>query len=98
MPVNRLLMATSTTPDLAAAASGWTKAAHYERVVAEAVSPELCQLWGIQPETSIAMVVTRAPGTDSGYLRLVRAEPRGVRKKMLENSRPVWVRTLCSRR
>ncbi len=88
MPVNRLLMATSTTPDLAAAASGWTKAAHYERVVAEAVSPELCQLWGIQPETSIAMVVTRAPGTDSGYLRLVRAEPRGVRKKMLETLGP----------
>src|SRR5215510_8204503 len=69
-----LLMVTATVPDLAAIAEAWRLGTDYEVVEQQPVPPELEIVWGTTPAAHPAAVVTRAPGSDRGLVRLVAGE------------------------
>lgn len=80
MPATSLLMVTASVPDLDSTASAWLDATEYEVVQRHDVGTDLESLWATAHGAHPAALVTRAPGTERGYIRLVGgAAPAGER-------------------
>ena len=67
-------MVTATVADLAGIAEAWRLGTDYEVVEQQHVPPELEIVWGTTPAAHPAAVLTRAPGSDRGLVRLVAGE------------------------
>jgi catechol 2,3-dioxygenase-like lactoylglutathione lyase family enzyme len=70
-----LLMVTATVPDLDAILPAWTSATEYEVVQRHDVRSGLESLWGTDASAHRSAAVTRAPGTERGFVRLVDGGP-----------------------
>lgn len=67
-------MVTVTVPDLEAAAEAWLRGTDYEVVERQQVPAELEAVWGTAPAAHPSAVLTRAPGSARGLVRLVAGE------------------------
>ena len=64
-------MVTATVPDLDAMLPAWTAATEYEVVDRHQVPGGLASLWGTKAGAHRSAAVTRAPGGERGFVRLV---------------------------
>lgn len=71
-----LMMVTATVPDLEATSEAWLLGTDYEVVERQQVSAELEMAWGTAPAAHPSAVLTRAPGSARGLVRLVAGEGR----------------------
>ena len=69
-------MVTATVPDLGGVAEAWRLGTDYEVVEQQHVPSELEIVWGTAPAAHPTAVLTRAPGSDRGLVRLVAGEGR----------------------
>jgi len=67
-------MVTATVPDLAGIAEAWRLGTDYEVVEWQHVPSELEIVWATAPAAHPSAVLTRAPGSDRGLVRLVAGE------------------------
>src|SRR5262249_62162145 len=67
-------MVTATVPDLAGIAEAWRLGTDYEVVERQHVPSELEIVWGTAPAAHPSAVLTRAPGSARGLVRLVAGE------------------------